>query len=106
MSDDLKDRLDVWFRAHLQGIRSTVIVFGVVIGCALLSYFVTKCLSPYPSLPSAPPTIAPINLLIAVAFGVASPSVQWIQTRALNRRIKDMETAARVQDYHGVKVGK
>lgn len=59
MIDDLKDRLDVWFRAHLQGIRSTVIVFGVVIGCALLSYFVTKCLSPYPSLPSAPPTIAP-----------------------------------------------
>lgn len=50
--------------------------------------------------------IAAINLLIAVVFGVASPSVQWIQTRALNRRIKDMETAARVQDYHGLKVGK
>jgi hypothetical protein len=50
--------------------------------------------------------IAAVNLLIAVAFGVASPSVQWITTRALNRRIKDMETAARVHDYGGLKVGK
>jgi hypothetical protein len=51
--------------------------------------------------------IASVNLLIAVAFGVASPSVQWIQTRALNRRIKDMETQQNLMsDFKGLKVGK
>lgn len=59
MSDDLKDRLDLWFRAHLQGIRSTVIVFGVVVLCGVSSYFVTRCLNPSIPIPSAPPTLAP-----------------------------------------------
>jgi uncharacterized membrane protein YhaH (DUF805 family) len=52
--------------------------------------------------------IASVNLVIAVAFGIAPPSVQWMQTRALNRRIKDMERqgVAGLREYDGLRVGK
>jgi hypothetical protein len=51
---------------------------------------------------SAP--FAAVNLLIAVAFGVASPSAQWVQMRIAQRHLRQAQNVA--QDYHGLKVGK
>jgi hypothetical protein len=48
--------------------------------------------------------IAAVNLLIAVAFGVASPSAQWVQMRIAQRHLRQAQNVA--QDYHGLKVGK
>jgi hypothetical protein len=48
--------------------------------------------------------IASINLFIAIVFGVASPSAQWVQMRIAQRHLRQAQNVA--QDYHGLKVGK
>jgi hypothetical protein len=47
--------------------------------------------------------IAAVNLLIAVAFGIGSPSAQYVQMRIAARHLRQQSLA---QDYKGLTVGK
>jgi hypothetical protein len=56
------DRLDVWFRQHLDTAGNILKLGAVVLACGLLAVFIQQCIVPAPYVPPAPITqAAPIT---------------------------------------------
>jgi hypothetical protein len=56
------DRLDVWFRQHIQAAGNILKLGAVVLACGLLAVWIQRCIVPAPYVPPAPITqAAPIT---------------------------------------------